>query len=548
MKKVFLTIVSLCVCMMVCFSAVGCKSKDYGTTTTDTSKVSANGGSSVVYNNHLYFVNGFVKNDGKTNGGTLGSIYKVALNDDGTIAEDATYTKVVDALVGYNKGSINIIGNFLYYTTPGTGKNAEGVLYFKTVFKRINLETGKIQEIYKTADNNEKEGVSFAYYKAGQNNADLYLVVFEDSSQTLKSFKIGNEIQEVLSEDKVVSAIFSDKMGVCKIEDCDDCADNFIFYTKAYEENYPDTNTNRVYRVEPTGTNNTLISDRANITLKHIRNGKLLFQQTVSSTNYIFAYPITSLTTKEDFNSVFGKAASGLSLQGDYYQYIVSCNVFDNIIYLEEENGDIAILYQNGTYIVYEKYTGGISPSVTYSIPVFPSNPTVQFIGTYNDEVDGEGYIVYSYKDDSSQYIIYKLRYTFDNQQDVDNSNPEQVKLSTTNVKSTSSDDKETYGKMTPKIVDNYIYVFVDVKDDDGDDDTVDKENSLLHRINIYTPEEVAEQVGEEPGSGEGTGSGEGAGSGEGSGEGSNEGEDPEDEEEKSLEVGKAEKVGGVNI
>ena len=77
MKKILLSIVGFCLCAICAFSAVGCKPADYGITSTDTSKVVGNGGSTVLYDGNLYFANGIGTNDGKHNGGTIGSIYKV---------------------------------------------------------------------------------------------------------------------------------------------------------------------------------------------------------------------------------------------------------------------------------------------------------------------------------------------------------------------------------------------------------------------------------------------------------------------------------------
>ena len=290
MKKFLLGIFSICLSVICALGFVGCGAPKYSETTTDTTKVSANGGISCVYNGELYFVNGTADNDGTHNGGTLGSVYKVAIGDDGTIAEDATYSKVVDALVGQKNGSIFIFGDFLYYSAPSTGKNESGkVQYGRTKFYRKDLLTGAVQEIYATAGADESESLTYAYYKYGQSNSKLAFVIYEGTSKTLKSFEINSEIKTNFVKTDVASVALSEKFGVG-----DNNADNFVFYSLAAESNAVDTNTNRVYRVLPDGTGDTLLSDNANISLLGVRNGKLLittsFGTSPNQTTYIYAY------------------------------------------------------------------------------------------------------------------------------------------------------------------------------------------------------------------------------------------------------------------
>lgn len=531
MKKFLLSIVGLFMCVAVAFSVVGC-TKDYGTTTNNTSNVIANGGSTVIHNGYLYFANGVKKNDGETNGGTLGSIYKVAVDENGAIAEDAEYTKVVDSLVGYDKGSINIIGDFLYYTTPGTGKNKVGeILYNKTTFMRMNLNTNKKQEIYKTADNNADEDVKFAFY-AGETENDLFLVVYESTSKTLKSFKIGNKIEETLSVENVTSAVFSDKMGRTEADD----ADQFIFYTMAYDPKVSvDSSTNRVYRVYPNGTGNVLLNDNANLSLLCVRAGKLLMTATFGEKDdevvNTYAYKVTTETQNGDIKIVDETNSKNAHPESD--QYVVFRGDYEDVVYLEEGN-DIAVLYLADKILMYAKYNGGTTPEVSYSICTFAKAPTLSFIDTFVDEHDNNnGYVLFINKD-SSKYFVYKVRYTFANQDEATAEDVDPIVLTTTDLDNDDSTSDVEFGNMIPELAGGYVYTHTQDED----------KNFVLCRVNIYTPEELAEQAEENVG-GESGSEGE-SGSGEGSGE-TPDGEGSE-ENEDDLKVGEAEIIGGADL
>ena len=519
MKKFLFSLLSICLCAVCAFSLVGCK-KDLSKTTTDTTNVTANGGSSVIYNNYLYFTNGVVKNDGKKNGGTMGSIYKVELQADGTIAEDATYTKVVDSLVGYEKGSINIIGDFLYYTTAGTGKNKSGeVLYSKTKFMRYDLKNDQTQQIYVTADNNADEAVTFAYYKTGSDYSKLNLVVYEATSKTLKSFAICDEITEVFSKSEVQSAVLSENMGVGKTADS---AEKYVFYTLNCEKDAINQNTNRAYKITADGNEDTLINDNANLKLEGIFANKLLVSATFtlssSTVENTYAFEVTSQTKNGDLKVADPINSKNPHIESD--RYIVSRNSYDNSMYIEEVDGSIGLLYVHNKTLRYSKYNGGTEPAVDLDIFTFDNVSNFKFIGSFKDDKDSNNTYVVLSNSTNSKNTVYKIRVNFANQDDVDAEKPDITKLSTTNIVLTqstdsSSSDSKDLGNMMPKLINKYVYVFAQDED----------KNILLHRVNVYTPEEVAEQNPpvEEPGDGE-------------------------EEGEDKLEVGEAELIGGPEI
>lgn len=453
MKKILLGIFSICLSVVCALGFVGCGGSKYSETTTDTTKVSANGGISCVYNGELYFVNGTAENDGNHNGGTLGSVYKVAIGDDGTIAEGAKYTKVVDALVGQKNGSIFIFGDFLYYSAPSTGRNENGAVQFgRTKFYRKDLVNGTIQEIYAIAGADESENLTYAYYKYGEGNSKLGFVIYEGTAKTLKSFEINTEIKTNFVKNDVASVVLSEKFG-----EGSNNADSFVFYTLAADPNAVDTNTNRVYRIKPDGTGDTLLSDNANISLLAIRNGKLLITTTFGSspnqTTYIYAYPITGETQKGFIN--VADENNSKNPNGSAYRFVISSKTYDDVIFTESANDTIVVLDSKNI----EKITyGGTGVATVESIYTFASTPTLDFISLYTDG-DGHEYILYSLSESSKNYI-YRLR--------LDEANAEPVKISTTGFETAN-------GLLAPKVVGDYVYGYA--KNDD--------EKTLLYRVKI---------------------------------------------------------------
>ncbi len=479
MKKVLLSIVSVCLCMVCVFSFVACKPKDYGTTTTDTSRVTSNGGSSVIYNGELYFVNGSATNDGNHNGGTMGSIYKVAVKDNGEIADNASYQKVVDCLVGYKNGSITIIGDFLYYAKPSTAKNKKGeILYNRTVFERKNLANGLTQEIYTTAENSESEEVSYAYYK---HNGSVNLIVYEKTAATLKSLKMGNQITTSFALDKVTSAVFSDNMGESKTGNIS--ADNYIFYTLAAEENAVNTQTNRVYRISADGSNKLLLQDDAQVSLLCVSAGKLVFSVSFGSgsnkIDYIYAYDVNQNTTERALSvvdSVNGKNPSENSINN-----LVSTSTYEDIIFLEEGTNlnELAILFIDGKVLRYLKYNKGTIVK-DIKLYTFASTPTLEFVDTYTDNSLNKSrkFAIFTNKESSSSSsYLYKIEFGFDNQDQVNDASPEPVQLSLSKI-------NDAIGNLVPKMIGNYIYVF----------STDEDKNVLQYRVNFYTPKDLEEQ------------------------------------------------------
>lgn len=483
MKKILLGLFSICLSFICVFSLVGCKSKDYSQTTTDTSKVTANGGSALIYNengtNYLYFVNGTTDNTAENNGGkSVGSVYKVALDENGKIAENASYTKVIDNLVGYKNGSINIIGDFLYYTTPNTGKNKSGsLLNHKVDFMRYDLKKGYTQSIYTTQLHSEdEEQIEFSYYNQ---NDSLYLLVYEPTNKSLTSVKVGTEMSTIFVKDNITDAIFSENMGVSNYAGSN--ADNFVYYTKDVENADVVKTGNKVYMVKPDGSNEELISDSVKVTLETICAGKLVFSAEVG-TNCLYAYSITEQTKLGDLQ-IF-ETNNPNTPNSESFKHIISENVYEDgqVAYIADGN-DIAILcYESsGSVLRYFKYVNGTMVEDNI-VSTFPTSATIAFIDVFADEVVKNGvtakrnYLVFTNKDDGNK-VLYKVCYK--------STDASEQAVEATPVKLSTSAILDAEGNMMPKIVGNYVYAFIKDKDN----------NILQYRVNLYTPKEQEEQV-----------------------------------------------------
>ena len=494
MKKFLISLFSICLCAICAFSFVGCGAPKIGGATADTTNVKDNVGTSLIYNGELYFVNGYNTNSKETNGGTVGSVYKVGFTQTGALNEN--YTKVVDNLVGYTNGGIAIIGNNLYYATPSVAKNSRGeTLYNKTRFMRKNLDNGAEQEIYSTQLNDESETVSFGYYKV---NGCVVLVVYEKTNATLTSVTVGEEIKTNFVKTDIASAVISTAL----VESDANNADNFVYYTMNALDNAVNTSTKRLYRVNPNGENEILLCDDADVSIAGIYGGKLIlsasFGTSPNNFTHLYAYPMTSETREHSVKLV--EENNSKSENPAAIKYLISNLSKENVVYLADGDG-IATLYVENSTLIYKKYNGNLDKAEKeYTISLIDNVPS-KFLCTYVAE-DNNTYLMY-YTTSSSKNIVYKIRINFADQDEVNTEKPEPTQLSTTSV-------KEANGNMVAKMVGSYLYVFAADEDD----------NSMLYRINFNTPKEIDDA------------------------------KDPADREtdETKLKVGAAEIVGGAKI
>jgi len=411
MKKFFKLVISFSLLVFVVFGLTACKTPISATTTSDAKTLvngkATNGGTTAVYGEYLYFINGTKTNDGSgSRGTTQGAICKIKYDAiAGTIAEDAEAEVVVSDLVGFEDGSIFIIGDFLYYTTPNNEVNYQGTtLNYKTDFNRYDLVHGQTHGIYTTYLNDSSEVASYAYYIVGD---ELYLLIFENVSKTLTSVKIGDSCEIAYKISNVESCVFSDNYGKRIDEDIVD-ANNFVFYTKApsiavdgYDEGA------KVYKTAPNKDNSAWMGNTSTddvwkhniVTLLAVKNGKLVYSDESvleKGETLIYAQAIGE-STKLEFKKADVISSKPYNAEGDM------------ILFESLSTAGVSILAYNATSyeIVYIQKEAGID--VPRRIIGFGEETDVDFVGTANItevEKDGDGNVL---SETEVEYLLYTV-------------------------------------------------------------------------------------------------------------------------------------------
>ena len=462
MKKFITSLLVAVICVVTCFSLFGC-APEWSGFSNDTSKVSSNSGIAVEYDGYLYFINGTKTASESANKGniTQGAIYKVKLNDDGSVnytgdGDDKTLSevsKVVNALVGFDEGSIHIFGNYLYYVTTSNRENSDAeVLFGQLEFARFDLISGASETFYTTKTSDDT--VSYAYYFNGDK---VDFMVYEKNSRLLTSLSISDTVSTNFVKDGVTSALFGENFGVSEkttsAQEVID-ADSFIYYTVNPEENseFPDGNVVR-FATSDGSFDEVLNEANEKVTLLTIRAGKLIY----SVDNYIYSASITSETRKLNY-----KIENVENLKN-----VLSYLTYDNVMFVEETDGSISLLVYDGSeikFISWSKSYPSLYEEVLYDFG--STSVKIAFIGFQGDylvmTVDG---------------IVNKMK-VFNNTEEM-----VPVKLTTTKF----ADAKEL---MAPEIVGDYVYGFV-----------TESSKTYMYRVSLADPEgsevEKAEFIGQ---------------------------------------------------
>ena len=274
MKKRLIAIFASLILVVTGGSMVGCSKSDDETFSLN--GISSNGGIGAVKDGYLYFIQAPTTATTYTQEeGDLAGIYKVPVDENGAMTGDPVL--VYSCLAGNKLGQINIFGDYIYFSTPATGKYSSGeTMTDRTTFARVKTDGTGYQKIYTGVT---ASITSYAYYLVQDgNDTDLYLTLLED--KTLKSIEVGDNEVEVIDEE-VLSVVFSENQGVGSE------TDRHIYYTKSPAEDYVAQAGTNVYRAEPDG-DKELISSGVDITLLAIQHGYLYFK--AGTTTYRTTY------------------------------------------------------------------------------------------------------------------------------------------------------------------------------------------------------------------------------------------------------------------
>ena len=453
MKKFLKALLSLSVAIVCVFGFTACDAPLSATTVNVdkvelTNGVSTNGGSTVVHNGYLYFINGTKENNGKTSG-KLGKICRVKLDvATGEIDED-TYEVVVNSFAGFDFGSISFFGDFMYYTSPCRDVNYKGtVLYNKTRFMRYDLKNKQTYTLYTTKNNSSSETIDFEYYVVGDK---LNLVVYEKEAATITSLKIGNTVKTNYVIKNVNSCVLSENNGNTEIEGVNVDANSFVYYTKTHSI----TSDTEVYRVSPNKNNSTCIADDGyDITLLSVKNGKLIY----------------SYSSKIYSKEIKGNENDELSID---LSDVISHNSYTYIIFLKQQDGSESVLYYDDAdgAVVIARWENGVKldphtitniGAIQTSSSSSDSAPKFAFIGTTTiediistddpetPEVENTVSETVTYLLYVKENVVYRLEIERENNI-VEYAQP--VKLTTTKVVIPDS-------ILMPEVIGNYLYIF----------------------------------------------------------------------------------------
>ncbi len=240
MKKIIILIVATVLCLCTLFAGCG-ESTGYKNTVTSASfegEVSSNGGFAVVKGDYVYYINGVEVNTADNTYGKVvtGALVRTKVADLGSA--NAAAEMVVPALfvTGSYKAGFYIYGDSIYYASPRSEKNKEGVIenskldFFKTSFdgkKAVNLVT---------VDDNT---TNFRFVQVGNT---VYLVletVNEDNEKVLKVINTTDTKAEPYETEKLESVIFNDEQS----------AEVYFTRVKHNEELEKDEAYNEIYRL-----------------------------------------------------------------------------------------------------------------------------------------------------------------------------------------------------------------------------------------------------------------------------------------------------------
>lgn len=495
MKKFFKSFLVIMIAACVALPLTACKKKVSPTTVDLTNVktvngVSTNGGITAVYGEYLYFINGTKTNDGTSQSdNTRSAICRVKY--DATTGETTGDMEiVVDELVGFEDGSLYFFGDYMYYATPCSDKNASAdVLYNKTTFKRYDLVNKKSYSIYTTAENNSSATIKYAYYISGET---LNLLVYEQLSGTgtIKSIRIDKKIKENYTISDVTSCLFSENFGQATTSNAIVDANSFVYYTKdpaAFE--YPQDGV-IVYKTSPTTNNSAVISyEGYDIALKTIRAGKLVY----SCNDVLYAQMITNKTDEKlsvSFQNAICHGIPEIAIYIENYKLVGGANAK-----LEKSEGSIVVLSfseDEKQFSLSEWLTSETNHKINFAGVTTTEGEIKEFalIGTTvleevvveddkstteNEEVKGK-FLYVIYRNNS---ILYKVKVA-----KVADDGSMQIEIGKASVKLSGSTLSSTTGLLLPEIIGNYLFTMAQD----------DNKNNYLIKVDLTAKDNVTDK------------------------------------------------------
>ena len=256
MKKIIILLVAIVTCFTALFTGCGDSTGFNNKLTISASDaVSSNGGFAVVKGDYVYFINGVetYTADNKYGDVVNGALVRVKKSD---LANPATATAevVIPSLFvasDYTSGFYMFTGDSnVYYASPVTAKNKEGVVEnSKLDFIKTSLD-GKTSVTLKTVDDNTTQ---YRYVQGADNKVYLVLKTVNEDAETVIEIINATDNKLVKTTDKIESVIFTD--GGAGTE---------IYYTVVPHNETLDQDEayNEIHRVKVDGTSELVLSGK----------------------------------------------------------------------------------------------------------------------------------------------------------------------------------------------------------------------------------------------------------------------------------------------
>ncbi len=418
-------------------------------------EISSNGGFAVEKGNYVYFINGVEENTADNEFGTpvKGGIYRISnenLNKNNYSAAECVVPSVIYS--GNTNAGIFIYGDYVYYSTPSTAVDADGVVQNTALdLKRTKLdgtETPKDDQYITFTDNKtdfrfvEKGGTVYIMYVATSDKhfeeetgvTNLYSLNTKTGDSTLLAYDIQSymfdstdktnprayytmTVKDYYSSDNAASKYnqlytveadatadkFKDKINADTVLGWDKEKDHYVNCGDLVFDGIGHNDTPTVFNNAEGKVNNATYS----YTLTKYQDNTLFYTRntTNNSTKYLFAYADGTA-----YNPVEGNAADDERLlpdganAGNYY-YVFDGGKLKCAI-IAETDGGITVNYaytDNGKTKLHTKIDNTYSETQTYFNIVREGTATILF-------VDGE-YLYYSIGGDSGN-TVNRIKYT----------------------------------------------------------------------------------------------------------------------------------------
>lgn len=223
----------------VCFAA-GCGANWQGVSKDDSfNEVSSNGGFLVETGKYAYFVNGVESNTADNTYGSVlkGSVQRISKQDLSDRNYASTQTVVPEiAYSANNNAGIFVYGEYIYYATPSTSMNSDGVVQnSKIEFRRSKLDgTDRMNDYFYSAPSTSLD------YRYVEVDGTVYLMYAQAESLYGEASNVTN-VHSVNTSDGT-DTILAYNVAAYNF-DTEDPTDPYVFYTMGVTDNLGSENS-----------------------------------------------------------------------------------------------------------------------------------------------------------------------------------------------------------------------------------------------------------------------------------------------------------------